>query len=255
MSFNLSRSFFKALKKIELKAALARGKGYGASSIQQEVKLTQRFLRCDPKLAVDVGGNIGEYTAELRRKNPCMEIHIFEPSQVNISKLRARFTDDALIHLVPTAVSENSGQAILFSDQLGSGLGSLSKRKLDHFSIEFNQKEAVKTIRFEEYWKSHLQSRIIDLVKIDVEGHELSVLNGFGEAIKVTRVIQFEFGGCNIDTRTFFQDFWYFFKHYEFDLYRITPFGTESIRRYDESEEAFRVTNYIAVNRCLTQCH
>lgn len=251
MSVSLSKSFLKRLKKIESKLAIARGKGYGAFSIQQEVKLIQQFLASEPTLAVDIGGNIGEYTAELRKKNPCLEIHIFEPSAVNVNKLKVRFNDDERIHLVPMAVSEKSGEAILFSDQPGSGLGSLSKRKLDHYNIKFDEKEAVKTIKFEEYWKNQLQSRIIDLVKIDVEGYELSVLNGFGDAIKVTRVIQFEFGGCNIDTRVFFQDFWYFFKQYEFDIYRITPFGPDEIRRYDESEEVFMVTNYIAVNRRL----
>jgi hypothetical protein len=62
---------------------------------------------------------------------------------------------------------------------------------------------------------------IIDYVKIDVEGWELSVLQGFGDLVYNMRVIQFEFGGSNIDTRTFFQDFWYFFKDHNFSIYRI----------------------------------
>ncbi|WP_445778772.1 hypothetical protein [Shewanella sp.] len=45
------------------------------------------------------------------------------------------------------------------------------------------------------------------MIKIDIEGHELSVLKVFGAAIEATKVIQFEFGDCNIDTRTYFQDF------------------------------------------------
>ena len=72
---------------------------------------------------------------------------------------------------------------------------------------------------------------------------------GFGEALSETSVLQFEFGGSNIDTRTFFQDFWYFFKENDFAIFRITPFGVERIGRYRESDEFFFTTNYVAINR------
>ena len=107
----------------------------------------------------------------------------------------------------------------------------------------------VDVIRFEDYWEKELHSRSPDIVKIDVEGHELTVLNGFGGALAATRVLQFEFGGCNIDTRTYFQDFWYFFNDNNFDLFRITPFGAEKLSHYREIDEFFSTTNYIAVNR------
>ena len=78
-----------------------------------------------------------------------------------------------------------------------------------------NFEEQVSLIRFDEYWKN--QDQLIDYVKIDVEGHELDVLEGFGELINKIKLIQFEFGGCNIiDTELFFQDFWYFFKKKNF---------------------------------------
>ena len=235
------------LNLIERVAARAQGKGYGTASIKQEVQLLQGFLKAAPKLAIDIGGNVGAYTAELRGKNPKLEIHIFEPSATNIKKLELHFKEDSLINLVPFAVSDKSGEAVLFSNKPGSRLGSLTKRRLDHFDIPFDTSEMVKTIRFEDYWRERLNSRDLDLVKIDIEGHELSALIGFGEAIKVTKVLQFEFGGCNIDTRTYFQDFWYYFKEHEFAIYRITPFGAEPIYQYCELDEFFSTANYIAV--------
>jgi hypothetical protein len=107
-------------------------------------------------------------------------------------------------------------------------------------------------MRFDEYWETHLNKGLIDIVKIDVEGHELSVLKGFGQAILHTKIIQFEFGGCNIDTRTYFQDFWYFFKERNFSLYIITPLGLSKIEKYIESLEFFSTTNYFAVNQSLS---
>ena len=242
--FNLARL-------IEKLAAYAQGKGYGSSTIRQENSLIQKLSNKTPELAIDIGGNIGDYTAEIRRRNPKAEIHTFEPSSTNIHKLNTRFASDERVFILPFAVSENAGSATLFSDQAGSGLGSLTQRKLDHFNIDFNVEERIHTIRFEDYWRNNLQGRNLDIVKIDIEGHELSALKGFGNAIHCTALIQFEFGGCNIDTRTYFQDFWYFFKESNFDLYRITPFGLEYLRNYRESDDYFSTTNYIAVNQKL----
>ena len=245
----ITNSLFNLARLVERIAASAQGKGYGATSIRQENKLVHKLLGKSPTLAIDIGGNIGEYTAELRRCNQNTEIHIFEPSATNIQKLTKRFSSDRKIMILPFAVSDNSGSATLFADEAGSGLGSLTQRKLDHFNINFNLTESVKTIRFEDYWHNNLNSRKLDIVKIDIEGHEISALHGFGKAIFSTSVIQFEFGGCNIDTKTYFQNFWYFFKEHNFDLYRITPFGVNRIKKYKESDEYFSTTNYIAVNR------
>lgn len=113
-----------------------------------------------------------------------------------------------------------------------------------------NNSEEIETKRFDDFWKTteYKDNTIIDYVKIDVEGYELFVLKGFGELIYNMRIIQFEFGGTNIGTRTFFQDLWYFFKEKEFSLYRITPIGNLPVRQYSEIDEFFSTTNYIAVN-------
>ena len=240
---------YKYLNRIECKTAYAQGKGYGTATIKQEVKLVLQLLKENPVLAIDIGGNIGEYTAELRRTNPSLEVHIFEPSATNIEKLKRRFVSDKNIKLAPRAVSDISGSTSLFSNKPGSGLASLTKRKLDHLNIPFDFKESIDTVRFEDYWTNELNKRHMDIVKLDIEGHELAALKGFGEAIKDTSVVQFEFGGCNIDTRTYFQDFWYYFKDKNFEIFRITPLGLEKIERYRESDEFFSTTNYIAVNQ------
>ena len=82
---------------------------------------------------------------------------------------------------------------------------------------------------------------------MDVEGHELDVLKGATKALQDISIIQFEFGGSNIDTRTYFQDFWYFFSDLGFDLYRLGPRKPLRITNYSEHDETFRPTNYIAV--------
>lgn len=235
-------------KFFEKASAYAQGKGYGTATVRQENILVHRLLARPPKLALDIGANVGEYTSEIRRYNLKTEIHLFEPSAINVSRLMEKFRCDDRVTVVPCALSNITGSAFLFSDRPGSGMASIVKRRVDHLGIDFDIKEFVATLRFEEYWTQTLQSREVDIAKIDAEGCELQILHGFGNAIFATKVLQFEFGGCNVDSRTFFRDFWYFFTEKGFVLYRITPLGAVRLEHYEESDEFFSTTNYIAVN-------
>jgi FkbM family methyltransferase len=242
---------YHVLERVERKAAYLRGKGFASRTAEQEAGWAHTLLGAPPRLAVDIGAHVGHYTAELRRRTRQVEIHAFEPSAVNVGRLKARFSADEAIVIVPAALSNASGAATLFSNAPGSPLGSLTRRSLDHLGIGMDFEEAVTTWRFEDYWRDRLGKRALDIVKLDVEGHELAVLEGFGEAIDHVKVLQFEFGGCNIDTRTYLRDFWRFFRARSFDLYRITPIGYEYIPEYREAEEYFSLSNFIAVKNAV----
>jgi hypothetical protein len=114
-----------------------------------------------------------------------------------------------------------------------------------HFGIDFNWSESVEVITLDSWSKSN--NIFPDIIKLDVEGHELDVLEGGMKTLISAQIVQFEFGGCNIDTRTFFQDFWYLFTECGFTIYRISTAGAIRISLYSESDEYFRTTNYLAV--------
>jgi hypothetical protein len=63
------------------------------------------------------------------------------------------------------------------------------------------------------------------------------------------RMVTFEFGGCNIDSRTYVQDFFYFFAaHGMRAMYRILPWGgLDPIPGYRETLEQFRTTNFLVL--------
>jgi FkbM family methyltransferase len=226
------------------------GIGYGAVSIDSEIRSFKKFIP-NAKIFVDVGGNKGLYSLSLIKMFKINQIHIFEPSIFNIEILKKEFSGNSKIIINNYGLSDVNSSATLYSDESGSGLASLSKRKLDHFGIKFETKEDISLSRFDDYWDVNITEKYIDLFKIDVEGHELSVLKGIGNRIENIKIIQFEFGGCNIDTKTYFQDFWYFFVRNNFDIYRITPMGNFKINYYSESLERFQTTNYFCVNRKL----
>ena len=235
---------------MERGAAYLLGKGWGSSTVKKEFAAAESLLNVKKlSFCVDIGGSVGTYSEEIIKKYPNCRVVIFEPSQSNNKILNKKFSEFPMVTLEHSAVSNENGATTLYSNHDGSGLASLTKRRLDHFNIEFEYTESVKVIRFEDYWKEVLNSQPIDICKIDIEGHELDALRGFGDAINFISVIQFEFGGCNIDTRTFFQDFWYFFQDNDFDLYRISPIGVIHIPQYREIEEFFSTTNFLAKRR------
>jgi hypothetical protein len=88
----------------------------------------------------------------------------------------------------------------------------------------------------------------IHFLKLDIEGHELKALNGVKEMIGNRKIdfIQFEFGGCNIDSRTFFQDFFYLLKDNN-TWYRILKNGLFEIPEYKETCEIFITAYYLAI--------
>jgi len=237
------------LSLLERSSALGQGKGWGAGTIAQEVSACCSLLADQPRLLVDIGGNRGAYAQEFLKRFPGSIVHIFEPSSYNINILKPLFSSVPGVNIVGSALSNKSGKLTLYADKPGSGLGSLSRRRLDHFGIQMKDEERVTVFRFDEYWKPFSSAYpVIDYVKIDVEGYELSVLEGFGDFLQQVKLIQFEFGGCNIDTRTFFQDFWHFFSGNNFSLYRIAPRGAIAVTAYKEADEFFSTTNYIALN-------
>ena len=236
---------------VEQLSAQKQGKGWGAGTICQEVNCCISVLGDSPRVVLDIGANVGLYAEELIKRYPEAEFYLFEPSLSNSRILRQKFKGRKKVNIYQKAVSKATGKAKLFSNEEGSGLASLTKRNLKHFGLEMNVESSVDTIRLDEFLDSDLPSRIIDYIKIDIEGHELDALNGMGARILDAKIIQFEFGGCNIDTRTFFLDFWNFFEKVNFRIYRITPAGPCLISVYEELHEFFSTTNYIAVNNLL----
>jgi FkbM family methyltransferase len=227
------------------------GIGYGAESIEKEIRSFRSFIP-NAKVFVDVGANKGLYSeALIKQFKSLSQIHIFEPSNINYELLKSKFKDNKSVIINKYGLADIQKFTTLYGDESGSGLSGLSKRNLDHFGIVFNHQEDIELIRFDEYWSKYCNVDLIDLIKIDVEGHELAVLRGMGNLIRKVKIIQFEFGGCNIDSRTYFQDFWYFFKDLNFDLYRITPIGPYRIEEYKECYERFETTNYFCVNNNL----
>lgn len=233
---------------LEIDLQNLQGKGSGAGSTKVEAKMALDFLSksgVENPVVLDIGANIGLYSEAIREIAPQATVFAFEPSSIARKKLEERFIGDKSVNVVPLALGIKNSRETLWSDTPGSGLASLTKRRLKHFDIDYSQAESVDVVTLDQWTNSTKVDP--NLIKMDVEGHELDVLRGGLNTLNLAQVVQFEFGGCNIDTRTFFQDFWYLLTDAGFTLYRISEDGPNRIAQYSEQDECFRTTNYLAV--------
>ncbi len=218
------------------------------------VKMLGRFCR-PPYCIFDVGANKGQFlntvTSEIDQEQ-CI-IHCFEPTSDSFNTLKQNAPKSPNIILNKLGLGKEQGTFSIFYDEPGSGTASLTKRRLDHFGVSFSHTEQVQIDTVDNYCRLNNINRI-DLLKIDVEGHEMDVLFGATNMFEkgLIGLVNFEFGGCNIDTRCFFQDFFYWFKTVGMKLYRITPSSyVHPLPHYLEIYEQFRTTNFLAIHTVL----
>jgi hypothetical protein len=103
--------------------------------------------------------------------------------------------------------------------------------------------------RGDEYVREHGIERI-DMLKIDVEGAEMRVLQGLEETISAGRVraIQFEYSRLNIVARCFLRDLYEFLVARGYRVGKIYPTYVD-FRDYSFDHEDFIGPNYLAIRR------
>jgi hypothetical protein len=97
--------------------------------------------------------------------------------------------------------------------------------------------------------ESH-QVKKIDLLKIDTEGHELSVLKSAGRFLdpQYINIIQFEYGGTYLDARIYLKDMYTLLQSKGYEIYKIYP-GKLTRRDYHPVMENFQYANYVAMRK------
>lgn len=252
VQWSLNRLPERAITGLEEAAQRAQGKGGGANTTKREVSaglsLLPRHQRATP-MVFDVGAHRGDWAAELLYAAPDADLTCFEPGQTSFLWLSQRLAGAPNVKLVNSAVGRTSGRARLWSDAAGSTLASLTQRNLTHLDTEFAYVELVDVVTLDD-WCQRLACAP-DFIKLDIEGTELEALEGGRRTLQMTSVVQFEFGGCNIDSRTFFHDFWIFFQDLSFDVFRLGPRGLRPVENYRERDETFSTSNFFAVRSDL----
>jgi FkbM family methyltransferase len=197
----------------------------------------------------DVGGNVGEFTGGLLKTFTNASFYIFEPSSSHYKLLEERFLGKDVVRLVHAGLSNQSGKIVLHKEKEITGLATFLDRDLDYLGIKQSICENVQIIKGDNFFLENNIERI-DYLKIDVEGWEMPVLEGFEECFRMRKIhaCQFEFTSAQIERRENFRDFYRFFIDRGFYLNNIRPDGTlRLIDQYEEILDSYLASNFCAI--------
>jgi FkbM family methyltransferase len=206
-------------------------------------------------IVFDVGANVGEYAALVRRCIPETIVYAFEPSAEVYQELVKNVAPEGdRVRPFNLGLSDEEKTVELYSYTVDGNevslISSIDKRlPTQVVQVEVSATEHISVRTLDSFCEEHKVARI-DFLKLDVEGHELAVLKGAQRMLNAgaISIIQFEFGPANIYSRTYFYDFWTILSG-AYDIYRVVPEGIAPISYYGEHREIFLTTNYLAVRR------
>lgn len=198
-------------------------------------------------IVFDVGANIGEWASLALQINPTVNIHCFEPSANTFERLRENLTAQTeCVTLNPFGLS--TAREIRTLHLFGDCAGTNSLYPREGLNIHQSRSETVHLETLDQYCQDQGLGRI-DLLKIDVEGHELSVLQGAALMLEQGRIerIQFEYGGTFIDARILLKDIFGLLTPLGYRLYKIYPGRLASAECYEQRFENFQYQNWVAL--------
>ena len=135
---------------------------------------------------IDIGGNIGTYSFYFKKKYNT-KILIFEPDEINLELLYKTKKKNKLenFFIFPFAVSNESTIKKFLIDDVMGATGTLSNKKsVLHARLKLNNYKEIICLKLDDI--SNLIKNV-SWIKIDVEGHEVEVIDGMVNLIKVNQ--------------------------------------------------------------------
>lgn len=243
-----SRWFYNPCRVLDAYLNFLIGKGSGTGwDMREEVRAAVSRIHRPQPLIFDVGANVGNWTESVLQAVPNAKVYLFDPSPGCQAAIRERKLLG--VTLIPCALGETPGQAAYHSSSTTDGSASLHARRDTPFQDLIYKTTTVEVSTIDQILESQ-KINFVDFLKMDIEGHELFALRGARQSLASRKIgaLSFEFGCGNINSRTFFRDFWELLTEAGFSIWRIAPSGKDIlVSDYYEDMEYFRgATNYVA---------
>jgi FkbM family methyltransferase len=208
---------------------------HGLDGHERETSQVLQFFFARSATLIDVGANYGFYSILGALWNPNLQVVAFEPVPAIFASLKKNI---ALNHLEGRVICENlalagqSGEADLYlPDKEGMDYEATATLAPDSWQVRRGSPHLrVTTVSFDDYEASHPMK--IDLIKIDVEDFEATVLAGMQGIIRrdrpfiVCEILPRNREHKNEQTRQIVESLGY-------TPYWITPVGCVRVSRFD----------------------
>jgi FkbM family methyltransferase len=149
---------------------------------------------------LDVGANIGY--CSLVACNKYSKVYAFEPIPENYTLLEKSLEVNVIqnVEVIKKCVGNSESlELTAFDDNMGGtrNIQNTNKQNVSHMKVQSTRVYDVITL---DSFTESIES--IDLMKVDVEGHELQVLQGFSKNITKCKHILLELSPCSLPVET-----------------------------------------------------
>lgn len=150
-------------------------------TLECEMQLLARIVD-DRDLVIDVGGNRGVYAYKFWRLGS--KVQVFEPNPKCMDVLSAWANDKPSVSLHHVALSSSSGSATLHIPVDKLGVEHDASASIEHSDFETVRDQVVPLETLDSF-----SFELVKLIKIDVEGHEMSVIEGAIDTIVTSKPV------------------------------------------------------------------
>jgi FkbM family methyltransferase len=129
---------------------------------------------------VDVGANVGLFTAAILEARPNARAYLFEPVKEYADRARTRFQKNPRVEVLHLALSDVNGETTIYKPRHNPGGNSIVKVQVDKYTRENAvvwDAEPV-TVRVFDDWAKERGIERVDFLKTDTEGNDYAVLKG-----------------------------------------------------------------------------
>ena len=178
-------------------------------------------------LIFDIGAYDGRSAIEYLREFPKSKIFSFEPTKNSFEKLKKNFGINLNITIYNTAISDFKGETDFYVNNSGltNSLLKLSDAKINNevYNLKEESTERVSVTTL-DFFTSEMKIDHINILKIDVQGAELSVLKGAENLLKNKKIdalfVEVEFIKLYAG-QALFHDISSFLHKYDYHLYSL----------------------------------
>jgi FkbM family methyltransferase len=196
----------------------------------------------------DIGANIGDWTlAFVENAAACgrsdYAIHLFEPSMTTARMLKAHLAQHESERIDIHAFGMSSSPGCVAFHIVGDGVGVNSIHPPPGTAVLRTEQATMDTV---DRFTAKKNMSHITLMKVDTEGHDLSVLKGASQLLErgAIAVVQFEYNHRWITSRTYLRDV-FEIAPTGYRIGKVTPHGIEWYPAWDPELESYREGNYL----------
>ncbi len=194
----------------------------------------------------DVGAHHGGWSLIANKFFPKSKIHTFEISESNYKKSLDNLKKDSFI--VNNFGFSNKLGIIEYKDYGSDSQGNTTILESEFHDTNINYNLKKTSVKTGDNYCEEKNIKYIDFLKIDTEGCEHLVLEGFKNILQKgnVRLIQFEYGYANGDAKFLMKDFFNFFKKYNYIVAKLRK--EIKFEKWNYSFNDFKSgPNYIAI--------